>query len=400
MTTEHVTVGVDKGDVRGGDNRAIQTAVDALPPGGGTVELLEGEFTCIDAVHLRRGVRLVGQGEKTVLRRADGFRVPIRISADYAQLKITPVDISPFSEGRGLYVRDNGSDGWLDSVVTVERIEGGALHFREYLVMDYDEENGGEVIASGALISGIDVEDVAVEGLVVDGNRENNFPVGGCRSGGVYFHRSSRVTMRDLSVHNFNGDGISFQTTRDFVLERVSASHCAGNGVHPGTGSARVLMKDCCFTHNDQDGYYQCWRVQEGRFENVVCERNGRVGLNIGHKDTDNVFAGCVFRENVRAGVLFRTENANNGGHRNTFEGCLIENNGAAGIETEGYVHDAAFADCTIRETRGEGGKQRLGIVLGPETRRFTSNGCTWSGHSEGNVKDLTGGKGEHGLDA
>ena len=127
MAARHITVGIRKGDVRGSDNRAIQIAVDALGAEGGTVEILAGTYNCIDSVHLRSGVRLVGQGERTMLRRVNGFRAPIKIGADYGQLKITPVDISPFRVGQGLYVRDNRSHGWLDSIITVERIEGGGL---------------------------------------------------------------------------------------------------------------------------------------------------------------------------------------------------------------------------------------------------------------------------------
>jgi len=396
----HITVGRDGGVIRGADNAAIDLAIRALPREGGTVELLPGEYTCMDAVHMRSGVRLVGAGDKTVLRRAKGFRVPMDIDADYGQLKITPLDVSPFRVGQGLYVRDDKSGGWLDSVVTVSRIEGRAIHFEEPLVMDYSEENHGEVVASGALVSGVDVVDAAVEGLVVDGNKAENFVLDGCRVGGVYFHRSSRVSMSDVFVKDFAGDGISFQTTRDFRLERVRASGCANFGMHPGTGSTRVLMKDCAFSDNVGGGFFLCWRVQESRFENLVCERNGVFGVDIGHKDTDNVFVNCVFRGNSRAGVLFREENAKNSGHRNRFERCAIEDNGDAGVEVNGPVSDVLFDACTIRGTRGAAKGQKAGIILSAAALRFESRACTWSGHPGGNVNDLSRGAGGHRLDA
>lgn len=395
----HITVGRDSGDVRGADNRAIQIAVDALPADGGTVQILPGEYECIDAVHLGSRVRLVGAGEKTVLRRADGFSVPLGISADYGQLKITPVDISRFRVGQGLYVRDERSGGWMDSVVTVARIEGGAIHFAEGLVMDYSEERGGEVVASGALVSGVDVEDVTVEGLMIDGNKDNNIEVGGCRSGGVYFHRASRVRIAGVAVKDFAGDGISFQTTRDFTLEDVSSCGSTSIGLHPGTGSARVHVDGGVFSDNHHDGFFLCWRVQEGRFEKITCERNGRAGINVGHKDTDNVFVGCRLRENARAGLLFREENANNGGHRNRFEGCLVENNNGSGIEVEGEVYDVVFGGCTVRDTRGKQAKQRVGLLLGEKARRFKMTGSTWDGHPDGNIRDLSGAAGGHSLD-
>ena len=51
-------------------------------------------------------------------------------------------------------------------------------------------------------------------------------------------------------------------------------------------------------------------------------------------------------------------------------------------------------------ETRGADGSQRVGIVLGEQARRFRSTGCTWEGHADGNVRDLSGGDGAHALDA
>jgi hypothetical protein len=398
--SNHIRVGIDSGDVRGADNRAIQIAIDALPPEGGTVEVLPGEYICADSVHLRSCVHLVGAGDKTVLKRADGFRVAMEIDADYGQLKITPVDTTPFKVGQGLYVRDDKSGGFLDSVVTVRKIDNGAIHFDEALVIDYSEERGGEVVASGAVISGVDVVDVAVEGLVADGNKEGNFPLDGCQSGCIYFHRASRVAIADVDVKDFGGDGVSFQTTRDFHIERVRVSGCTNYGMHPGTGSTRVLMRDCRFTENLVGGFFLCWRVQESRFENITCERNAEWGLNIGHKDTDNVFVGCRFANNGRVGVLFRKENAKNGGHRNLFTRCVIEDNGAAGIDVVGQVHDIDFVSSVIRDTRGANGTQRVGIVLGEHARRFRSTDCTWEGHAEGNVRDLSGPEGSHKLDA
>ena len=397
---KRITVGRRSGDVRGSDNRAIQIAIDAVSKGGGTVEVLPGTYVCHDAVHLRSGVRLVGAGERTVLRRADGFRVPMLVSADYGQWKITPADITPFRVGQGLYVRDKSSGGWLDSVVTVRRVEGGSIHFDEPLVMDYSEENGGEVVASGAVISGVDVEDCVVEGLVLDGNKAANHAVGGCQSGCLYFHRASRVTIADVAVRDFAGDGISFQTTRDFTLERVKAAGCTNFGLHPGTGSTRIIIRDGEFVDNEVGGFFLCWRVQESRFERLICERNGGWGINIGHKDTDNVFADCTVSKNAAAGIIFRAENARNGGHRNRFERCRIEDNGGAGIEVTGHVYDVAFEDCRIAATRGKRGRQRVGILLGEHARRFRSTGCTWLGHSRGNVVDKSGRRGAHSLDA
>ena len=68
--------------------------------------------------------------------------------------------------------------------------------------------------------------------------------------------------------------------------------------------------------------------MQNGIFKNNTIFANGDNGISIGHKDTDNVFENNRVYENANQGVLFRNENEQNSGHRNTFTGNVIENNG------------------------------------------------------------------------
>ena len=192
-----------------------------------TVEVLPGEYTCIDAVHLRSGVRLVGSGEKTVLRNGPGFCTSVRVDADYGQYKVTPKDASGFRPGMRVYVRDDGAGGWLESTATIERIDNGALYLDKHLMMDYAMARNATVSNAGALISAIDAVDVRIENLVVDGNRNTHQKAGGCRIGGIYLHRVKQATLTDLLVRDFAGDGISFQITQDVSLSHVRATKCS-----------------------------------------------------------------------------------------------------------------------------------------------------------------------------
>src|SRR5262245_38748672 len=74
-------VGIDDGDIRGNDHRALQAAVDYVGSlGGGTVSISPGRYEMRNALVLRDNVRVVGVPGKTVLAACDSFRC--RLAAD------------------------------------------------------------------------------------------------------------------------------------------------------------------------------------------------------------------------------------------------------------------------------------------------------------------------------
>jgi len=374
----HIRVGISFGDFRGETNAAIQQAVDAAGLyGGGTVEVGPGVYALYDSVRLWRNVRLVGSGPDTILRKCDGVRSEFAVDADYGQKKAMAKDASGFRAGMGVVVKDDRSGGWMDTVATVTLVQGNVIYVDKEFVMDYDGDEGGMIYNAFPLISGIDVDSVVVEGIHLDGNREANLPINGCVGGGIYLHRARRCRIADCTVKDFAGDGISFQTTQDIEVERCQVIHATGLGLHPGTGSARPIIRNCRSVGNDQDGIFLCWRVQEGRFESNESLNNGRHGISIGHKDTDNVFVGNVIRGNGQHGIYFRDEKATNAGGRNTFQRAVIEDNGGCGVYVDGHTADLLFEECVIRDTRsGADRTQRVGIFAGPNAARIRAAWC------------------------
>jgi parallel beta-helix repeat protein len=139
--------------------------------------------------------------------------------------------------------------------------------------------------------------------------------------------------------------------------------------MHPGSGSQRPVVRGCIARNNGEDGLFLCWRVRHGLFEKNILENNGRYGISIGHKDTDNLLQDNEVRGNREDGVFFRNESEGMAGHRNRLERNLIENNGAqadaAGIRVRGETHDLVFRDNVIRDTRPPGArKQSVGIRI------------------------------------
>jgi hypothetical protein len=66
-----ITVGPQKADLVGADEKAIQAGVDYIAAeGGGTLHILPGTYRLRNAVSLRTGVRILGSGPDSVLVKA------------------------------------------------------------------------------------------------------------------------------------------------------------------------------------------------------------------------------------------------------------------------------------------------------------------------------------------
>lgn len=383
-----VQVGLSKGDFVGNTNTVIQQAIEAAAAwGGGTVELGPGVYTLYDSVKLRRNIHLLGSGPDTVLRKCDGVSSGFAVDADYGQSKVTVTDPSGFRAGMGVVVHDDDGGGWHDTVATILLVQGNVLYLDRGFLSDYDGDKGGIVVNAFPPISGIDVDGVTVEGVCVDGNRANNLRINGCVAGGIYLHRARKCLVKDCLVRDWNGDGISFQVTQDITVEGCEITGITGLGFHPGTGSARPIIRNCKSHHNDEDGFFLCWRAQEGIFENNEFFDNGRFGISIGHKDTDNVFVGNVVRGNKAHGIYFRGEKPTNAGSRNVFRENTIEDNVGHGVHIEGHTTDLLFENNVIRETRsGAARTQQIGIWAGPDTARVRAIKNRIEGHVEAAV--------------
>ena len=364
-----ITVGGPGADIPGFNSGAIQLALDALKTrGGGTVKLNPGEFDIIGPVRLGSNMSLIGSGEKTILKKCDGFSTSFIIDADWGMLKAVVKDVSGFKTGMGIQLFDDEhKSGWDVTTAVITDIVGNTIYFDNRTVNDYISSLNGTVGNSFSLVEALEAENVKIADLVIEGNKVTNTYLNGCRGGGVYIHKSKNCLVENVHVNEFNGDSFSCQITENITLRGCQASNGDGLGFHPGTGSDHFTMEKCISHHNTGDGIFLCWRVQNGIFRNNLSFANGNNGISIGHKDTDNLFENNHLYENGNHGVLFRNENEQNAGHRNTFVNNIIENNGmkgeASGFRIGGETHDISISGNIIRST-GKG-KQTSAVWVG-----------------------------------
>ncbi len=365
-----ITVGHTNADLLGTDQRALQAAVDYIAAlGGGIVEIGPGEYLMRDSLHLRPHVEVRGTPSQTVLRKAEGVESPLAIDGDFGEEQITVADPKGFDVGCGVAIWSKRVNGFHITVARIMGRNGSTLALDRPLNADCTVSDGARAATVFPVVSGYDLEGVRIEHLIVEGNRAHNSALDGCRGAGIFLYRGFGTVMEHCTVRNFNGDGISFQQSNDVIVNECVSENNAALGLHPGSGSQRATVRQCVARNNGTDGLFLCWRVRHGRFEDNVLEGNGRFGISIGHKDTDNLLRGNQVRNNAGDGVCFREESLALAGHRNRLEHNLIENNGlsqdVAGIRIRGETRDVVLKENRIRDTRPAASRrQNTGILL------------------------------------
>lgn len=383
-----ITVGGAGTDLPAYTSRAIQLALDALQKhGGGTVQLSPGTYDIRGPIRLSSNTTLVGSGEETVLRKGDGFRTRFIVDADYGMYKITVEDPSGFEVGMGVQLYDDEhGQGWDVTTAVITAIEDNVLYLDNRTLNDYIASLNGTISNAFPIVGGVEVENVRIANLTIDGNKESNDYINGCRGGGVYLHKSRDSVVDRVRVRNFNGDSFSWQITENITVRNSEASYGTGLGFHPGTGSRHSVVEDNVSHHHEQDGFFLCWRVQHGTFQNNLSFANQRFGISIGHQDTDNLFLNNHIYENGRDGIYFRDETEQNGGHRNTFRQNVVENNGNSAQSSYGFyiggrTHDIVIEDNTIRSTGA--GNQVGAVFVGADSKRIEIKANRISGHQK-----------------
>ncbi|MGQ9513741.1 MAG: right-handed parallel beta-helix repeat-containing protein [Thermoproteota archaeon] len=388
-----IKVGLRDADIIGSDNRVLQAAVDYVSGlGGGTIEIGSGTYLMQDSLHLRSNLVIKGCGT-VVLQKCDGFSSKLVEDGDYGEEQVKVEDPSGFKAGMGVAITDSKSGGFHVTVRTIIGIDDRSLILNGPLLNDYMVDNDAVAKNAFPIISGYYIEDVKLENLRIEGNRERNGNLNGCRGGGIFLYRANRVNISKVEACNYNGDGISFQQSNDILIEGCVCKGNANLGLHPGSGSQRPIIRKNDLRENAEVGLYLCWRVKKGLFEYNNIVRNGETGISIGHKDTDNIFRNNVVMENGVYGILFREEKEPMGGHRNIIQNNVIKNNGSGkrgfGIFVGGETCDISIVDNVITDTRKNGEKkQRIGIYIGKKAKRIMLSNNTMDGNAEKAVQD------------
>lgn len=317
------TVGQQDAELTGTTNEIIQAAIDqAAAVGGGIINILPGRYVLKDSLHLSSNITLRGHGSETVLWKPPSISSSVIHNNGYGLFAIAVTEPEKFSIGDGVHITDDRAGGFTDAVATVCWTRGNELGLTRSLNHDISGAANGRVTTVYPMISGYDLENAVVENLVIDGNAEQNAYLNGCRGGGIFLLRTDNVQIRNVTVKNYNGDGISFQQCTNTLVEHCSCINNTGCGFHPGSGSVGFVFRGSKSLSNGKDGVYYCLRVSYSLCEDCIIEGNGQDGLSIGHRDTDAIIRNNRIASNGRHGIFVRNDLYHQSGHR-----TLVENN-------------------------------------------------------------------------
>jgi polygalacturonase len=330
---KEIRVGDSNADMSEFTSSAIQAAVDSLNIlGGGTILLNPGEFEIIAPVKLYSNINLKGSGKETILHKIDGFISKLIDDADYGEKKLTVEDPSGFSIGMAVHIYDSKhNNAWEVFTAVITSIEGNILNIDNYLLRDYRSDRDAFVSTASSIISIVEAENVRIENLSIDGNKEKNEFINGCRGGGVYLYDVKDVLIDKIILKDFNGDGISWQMTKNVTVSHCDVSGCGKDGLHPGTGSYYTIIEENLSHHNERCGLYICWRVQNGQVRKNKFHHNNKYGICTGHKDSNILFEKNHIFQNGEDGIHFRKEREVNAPQKNIFRENIIEDNGVKG---------------------------------------------------------------------
>lgn len=378
-----VTVGPKEADIVGVDQRAIQAAVDHVARlGGGTVRILAGQYRLRNAIYLQSGVNLEGQGPNTVLIKEPSSTSPLAVDSDWYDQEITIKDASGFRVGDGVCLRSKDQKTGVEHVLkrTLVARTGNRFKLDKPLRENFWLMHGATVSTLFPILGGEFVDDFRLENLVLEGNREHNAELDGNYAGCVFLQDCNRIQIRGVTARNYHGDGISWQVCHDVVVENCVSENHTGLGLHPGSGSQRPIMRNNTLRGNNI-GIFFCWGVKNGLAENNNVEAN-RVGISIGHRDTDNLVKGNTILGSKQSAILFRPENGPTfAGHRNRIEANKFIDNapeGGAVIDIQGGTESITITGNEFNESRGGG--SRVAVKQGPETKGITVEGSRMIG--------------------
>ena len=362
-----ITVGQTEGDITGNTNAAIQAAVErAAGMGGGDVHILPGVYEMQDSLHLRSHVAVHGaeRGSDTVLHKVPSVQSCVPAFLGYGHYDISVEEPSKFRVGMGVLIQDDDSRGFYDTVGTLIWQDGDRFGIDRMLNHDYHVNNHATVTSVDPLVSACNVTHATLTDLVIDGNSAQNGYLNGCRGGGAYLLQAHDVSLRNVTIRNFNGDGISFQQCARTTLEDCQLIDNTGHGLHPGSGSVAPVIRRCRCVNNGNDGIFYCLRVTYSLCEDCEIAGNGHDGISIGERDSHHLIRNNKISASGRYGIYFREAVPTYGGNDNVIEGNRIFANCRKDGCAEVYITHGIRRVQIVRNHFGPGNKPMVAVQV------------------------------------
>ncbi|MEI8309198.1 MAG: right-handed parallel beta-helix repeat-containing protein, partial [Verrucomicrobiota bacterium] len=237
----------------------LQTAIDALPAGGGAVILPKGEFVLHRPLFLREGVTIRGQGAETKLMLPSPIVwSKIAAPAVVGDTTVTLEDASKFSPDWMLSLGDaemyylRATPPWY-----VKSVQGNTITLSQPL---------DRALPKGALVGNwfpvfhtANSSNIEIRDLDIIGRGDDPAPfLGSYGTSGVTFFFTREVRVDNVNIHGWKGDAFSFQGGRENLLTASQALQPHEKGFHPGSCQQRMIISRCLADGSGDDAFFFC----------------------------------------------------------------------------------------------------------------------------------------------
>jgi len=386
-----IKVGQDySADIQGKTEKVIQAGIDYVSRlGGGVVRVKSGVYEFSNSVFLSNKVRISGDGDEVVFIKRPTKETRLIKGSDWYESCISVKDPNIFTIGEGICIQTKNphTGGRVVIKRRIVDIEDEKLILDKPLRENVWSLEDTTISTLYPLISGEFVENVVIENIQLDGNKDNNPLLDGNYAGCIWLQDCKNVVIRRVEARNYNGDGISWQIVHDLTVEDSYSHHNTGLGLHPGSGSQRTKILNSRIENNDI-GIFFCWGVKFGLAENNNIVDN-RIGISIGHSDNFNVICNNRIKNCREKAVLFRPEDDRFVAIGNVVKNNSIENilaSDGIGISVEGANVENKIIDNELVDRLGSNNK--IGIWISKKAVNNVVEGNKIIGFSKDIVRE------------
>jgi len=187
----------------------------SLGEAGGRIVLPAMELEMDRGIALGPNVELVGQGRSTVLRKAPGRIYPLAGYHNYGMRDVPLIFTDGLEPGMTVAIRDDVAGCFGETFARITWVDSPWVGLDRGLESDYHADQNPVLVTAFPLIYGLDVAHVAVLPAQPAG-------IGACRGAALYFLRSHHVTVDDVVIADFAGEGTGFQMCRRRSVSRAA----------------------------------------------------------------------------------------------------------------------------------------------------------------------------------
>ncbi len=268
-------------------------------------------------------------------------------------------------------------DQWNFHYNVITSVEGDKLTLERPLTVS--GKQGDIVDLNFSLILSEGQKGIGVENLTIRGFVTSTFagPWTGFTVGGIHTWKTTDIVIREVTVENWSGDGISIQGAANVFVTGCVATGNFGHGFHPGTGMQKSRFEKLRSTGNSGDGFYYCWSNSGTDLFDSILSGNGGSGIGgLGNPGDNNcTIAGNTIEDNGEMGI-----HAYGGGaSKNVIRNNTIRNNSRAqpgkkpGIGLYAIYSDPCY-EVTIKDNVIESTSTPPTQTIGIETNNDAAN--------------------------